>query len=260
MAIINKTGITDGGTIQAEHVTRVIDALSGGSTDTIVATGSFSGSLRGTLTGTASFATSASYAAGIPGIFTFVTGSTYTNANSGNNIDLGITGSVSTYTLAGGKGFTRYTNAISTLGVVGTMVSGDTSAAAGKYEVVYMNAGGSWTPVDQSIYDDATQPLLGIALDNKSSGTVLLDGYITAYASGSLSGSGMQFVEDGVGSPLRMGNAVWVYEGTASGSISVSKPPGGAIINVGHIIASGSTVATSRNRLVRVNPRYISTI
>lgn len=47
MAIINKTGITSGGTIQAEHVTRAIDALSGGSTDTVVATGSFSGSFKG---------------------------------------------------------------------------------------------------------------------------------------------------------------------------------------------------------------------
>jgi hypothetical protein len=51
MAIINKTGITNGGTIQAEHVTRAIDALSGGSTDTIVATGSFSGSFKGPLIG-----------------------------------------------------------------------------------------------------------------------------------------------------------------------------------------------------------------
>jgi hypothetical protein len=47
MAILNKTGITNGGTIQAEHVTRTIDALSGVSTDTIVATGSFSGSFMG---------------------------------------------------------------------------------------------------------------------------------------------------------------------------------------------------------------------
>ena len=61
MAIINKTGITNGGTIQAEHVTRVIDALSGVSTDTIVATGSFSGSLTGIAT-SASFATTASFA------------------------------------------------------------------------------------------------------------------------------------------------------------------------------------------------------
>jgi hypothetical protein len=62
MAIINKTGITDGSTIQAEHVTRAIDALSGGSTDTIIATGSFSGSVVGSLAGTASFAVSASRA------------------------------------------------------------------------------------------------------------------------------------------------------------------------------------------------------
>lgn len=74
MAIINKTGISNGTTIQAEHVTRAIDALSGGSTDSVVATGSF----NGTLTGTASFATtalsssyalsalSASYAANVP--------------------------------------------------------------------------------------------------------------------------------------------------------------------------------------------------
>ena len=47
MAIINKTGITNGGTIQASHVTRAIDALSGGSTDTVIASGSFSGSLVG---------------------------------------------------------------------------------------------------------------------------------------------------------------------------------------------------------------------
>jgi hypothetical protein len=47
MAIINKTGITNGGTIQAEHVTRIIDALSGVSTDTIIATGSFTGSFKG---------------------------------------------------------------------------------------------------------------------------------------------------------------------------------------------------------------------
>lgn len=64
MAIINKTGITTGGTVQAEHVTRAIDALSGGSTDTIVATGSFSGSLTGIAT-SASFATTASFASNV---------------------------------------------------------------------------------------------------------------------------------------------------------------------------------------------------
>ncbi len=53
MAIINKTGIGNGNTIQAEHVTRVIDALSGQSTDTVAVTGSFTGSLMGALTGAA---------------------------------------------------------------------------------------------------------------------------------------------------------------------------------------------------------------
>ena len=62
MAIINKAGITNGGTIQAEHITRVIDALSGVSTDTLILSGSMTGSLIGALTGTASFATSASRA------------------------------------------------------------------------------------------------------------------------------------------------------------------------------------------------------
>jgi hypothetical protein len=62
MAIINSSGITNGGTIQAEHITRVIDALSGASTDSLVITGSMTGSLTGLLTGTASFATSASRA------------------------------------------------------------------------------------------------------------------------------------------------------------------------------------------------------
>jgi hypothetical protein len=47
MAIINKTGITNGSTIQASHVTRAIDALSGVGTDTVIASGSFSGSLVG---------------------------------------------------------------------------------------------------------------------------------------------------------------------------------------------------------------------
>lgn len=67
MAIINKTGIGEGNLIEAEHVTRAIDALSGGSSDSIIATGSFSGSYKGDgsqLTGiTVTNATSASYAA-----------------------------------------------------------------------------------------------------------------------------------------------------------------------------------------------------
>ena len=54
MALINKTGITNGGTIQAEHITRAIDALSGGTTDSV--------SITGSLMGSSSYALTASYA------------------------------------------------------------------------------------------------------------------------------------------------------------------------------------------------------
>lgn len=73
MAIIPKSGITNGGTIQASHVTNIIESLDGTGSFTIAATGSLTGSLVGTFTGTGSFtgsgfiassatATSASYA------------------------------------------------------------------------------------------------------------------------------------------------------------------------------------------------------
>ena len=102
MAVINKTGITNGTTIQAEHVTRAIDALSGGSTDTVIASGAFSG----TLTGTASFATtalSASYASNVPVTASYatsalsssyaVTASYALNAGGGTGVGFPFTGS-----------------------------------------------------------------------------------------------------------------------------------------------------------------------
>jgi hypothetical protein len=45
MALLNKTGISDGGTIQANHITRIINALTGESTDTVIASGSFTGTV-----------------------------------------------------------------------------------------------------------------------------------------------------------------------------------------------------------------------
>jgi hypothetical protein len=67
MALINKTGITTGGTVQAEHVTRTIDALSGVGTDSIQATGSFSGSLGGVVNITAASTLGAKITGGIAG-------------------------------------------------------------------------------------------------------------------------------------------------------------------------------------------------
>lgn len=56
MATISKTGIADGLTSKAEHLTRIIDALDGTATTEVVATGSFTGSFVGdgsSLTGVA---------------------------------------------------------------------------------------------------------------------------------------------------------------------------------------------------------------
>lgn len=58
MATISRSGITAGGTISPTHITNIIDALDGtGVGITVVATGSFTGSL----VGTATTATTASY-------------------------------------------------------------------------------------------------------------------------------------------------------------------------------------------------------
>ena len=95
MATISKTGIQDGLTSKAEHITRIIDALDGTATTEVVATGSFTGSFDGIYTGTvvsASYAVTASHAlnagGGGAGIFA-QTGSFYATTN-----DLQITGSV----------------------------------------------------------------------------------------------------------------------------------------------------------------------
>ncbi len=68
MATISKTGIQDGLTSKAEHITRIIDALDGTATTEIIATGSFAGTIT-----SASFAVTASYAE---------------NAGGGNKINL----------------------------------------------------------------------------------------------------------------------------------------------------------------------------
>jgi hypothetical protein len=47
MATISKTGIQDGLTSKAEHITRIIDALDGTAATEIIATGSFTGSFIG---------------------------------------------------------------------------------------------------------------------------------------------------------------------------------------------------------------------
>jgi len=60
MAVISRTGISNGSTLDASHITNIIDALDGTSTTThIIASGSFTGSFGGSFNGTATSASSA---------------------------------------------------------------------------------------------------------------------------------------------------------------------------------------------------------
>lgn len=94
MATISKTDIGTGNIVQAEHITRIIDALNESGSAEIIATGSFSGSFDGSFSGDGTNITgivSASYAintATIPGIFS-LTGSVQATTN-----DIEITGSL----------------------------------------------------------------------------------------------------------------------------------------------------------------------
>ena len=89
MAVINTTGITNGGTIQAEHITRAIDALSGVGTDTIIATGSFSGTLTGSATSASVVSITDTPSGGGPFYITFVdstSGTRVIRADSGTGV------------------------------------------------------------------------------------------------------------------------------------------------------------------------------
>ncbi len=100
MATIDKSGIGTGNIVQAEHITRIIDALNESGSAEIIATGSFSGSFEGLFIGdgtningivSSSHAVTASYALNAdinPGIFS-LTGSVHSTTN---NIE--ITGSL----------------------------------------------------------------------------------------------------------------------------------------------------------------------
>ena len=60
MALLSKSGIGTGNTIQSSHITNIYDALNGSGSYEIVATGSFSGTFAGSIT-SASFASTASF-------------------------------------------------------------------------------------------------------------------------------------------------------------------------------------------------------
>jgi hypothetical protein len=140
MAVINKTGITNGGTVQAEHVTRAIDALSGVSTDTIIATGSFSGSLTGIAT-TASFSNTASFVNSLNQSVA-ITGSARITGSLGVTGSLGLNG-----TLAGNiTGSSTLIMNLSTIGSSGTFILPTTAPSTPTRGSVY------WDYVNRYLY------------------------------------------------------------------------------------------------------------
>jgi len=181
MAIINKTGITTGGTIETEHVTRAIDALSGGSTDTVVATGSFQGTLSGTATTattasyvlnavSSSFATTASFALNASGAGFPYTGSARITGS------LSVTGSFSQLSNTGGSFFnSNPSTSIITLTLGALYLTGSSVISASRDSIIDLggidsNKGALTIPVSTlgtkpltgSMYFDPTGPTLYI--------------------------------------------------------------------------------------------------
>jgi hypothetical protein len=138
MAVINKTGITNGGTVQAEHVTRAIDALSGVSTDTIIATGSFSGSLTGLAT-SASFASTASFVNSLNQSLA-ITGSARITGSLGVTGSLGLNG-----TLAGNiTGSSTLIMNLNTIGSSGNFMLPTTAPSTPTRGSVYWDFGNNY--------------------------------------------------------------------------------------------------------------------
>lgn len=276
MAIINKTGITNGGTIQAEHVTRAIDALSGGSTDTVVATGSFSGSFKGDgsqLSGvTAGFPyTGSAKITGsliVTGSVTVTTGTvTFRNGlvTSGSNLFEGpvtitdnvmITGSLTYYYASGSiNALLDKNDRFFAYGeIVAGYISGSTAASC---SAVLLKTDGHWHPIEQQAYDTTAFPLMGVALTGSAAGNVLLSGYITAFKVGGTPTGGIPIQDDDT---IEIGNSVFVRD-SSNGLYSTVNPgsvTGGPILQIGHVIHRSSVFADKY--VIKVNPRWLYTV
>jgi hypothetical protein len=136
MATISRTGITTGGTISPTHITNIIDALDGTSASTtVIASGSFSGSLTGRATNatSASYATTSSYATQALSASFASTASYVANASSfpysGSariTGSLDVTGSLSVSGSVTIKGTTTTTNLAMTGSLSGVAVADNT--------------------------------------------------------------------------------------------------------------------------------------
>jgi hypothetical protein len=159
MATISKVGITNGGTLEASHITNIIDALDGTSaTATVIATGSFKGTLDGT-------ATTASYVANAVAATTAVTATTsstaaITNTTSGGGpfyvtfVD-GTTGNRATRVDSGALTFNANTNTLTTTAFAGT-ASFATTASLALTASYAENAGGGGEYMTIRLYTQRT--------------------------------------------------------------------------------------------------------
>mgnify|MGYP003343568355 FL=1 len=194
MGTISRSGITGGGTIQATHITNIIDALDGTSaTTTVIASGSFSGSLTGTLTGTASFASSAlsaSYAANVPATASYaltalsssyaVTASYALNAGGGTGTGFPFTGSAQ---ITGSMGITGSLNVTGgvTASLVGTASYATTAQQA---EVARVTTNAAYYPV---IVDSSNATAIPEAL--KSTANITMNPSTNTISATTVSGS-----------------------------------------------------------------------
>ena len=171
MATISRTGITAGGTISPTHITNIIDALDGtGVGITVVATGSFSGSLVGNAT-SATTATTASYVLQAVSASFATTASYVANASSfpytGSAVisgSLDVTGSTSllgNVTISGPNiGINMYSNSLDgnvrgTQNLIVDLSQLAKSAGTGRFSVPVFLPGGS-IPAGTMYFDDAT--------------------------------------------------------------------------------------------------------
>ena len=276
MAIINKTGISNGGTIQAEHVTRVIDALSGVSTDTVVATGSFSGSFKGDgsqLSGVTSgfpYTGSAQITGSliVTGSVTVTTGSvTFRNGlvTSGSNqfdgsvtitSDVMITGSLTYYYASGSLDALLDKN--DRFFAYGEIIAGNTAnSTANSCSAVYLHTSSVWDNIDQSGYDLSSFPLMGVALNNSSNGSVLLSGYITGFKVGGTPSGGIPIQND---TTIRVGQSVFVQDSSIGlySTLNPANVSGGPVLQIGHVIQRDTKRADKY--VIKVNPRWLYTV
>jgi hypothetical protein len=169
MALIPKTNIVAGNTIQPSDITNIIEALDGTGSYTIITTGSFTGSFTGNLTGTASYAANAGSSFPFTGS-AIVTGSlTVTGSLNAPTITGSLQGSSSyaltaSYALNGGSGGDSFP-------YTGSAIISSSLTVTGS-----MSISGSLTFRGPEAYTQVTNPLVFINTTGGKSNITAING------------------------------------------------------------------------------------